>query len=61
MNKQQKIHEQAQLALEKSIRELVNPTVNKNSAKGVDVFGKTREQRELALLHRAGSKGVRVK
>lgn len=59
--KVEKLREEASESLQQSIREILNPTVNKNSAKGVDVFGRNKEQIELARLHRAGAKGIRIK
>lgn len=57
-DEQRKITEEA---LSKSIQELVNTKVNRHSAKGVDVFGRNKDQVELARLHHAGAKGIRVK
>lgn len=43
------------------IHQAVNPEHNTQSAKGVDAFGRTKEQVEMARLMRAGRKGIRVK
>lgn len=47
--------------LQESLKEILNPSHNHSSAKGVDIFGRTKEQVELARLMRAGRKGIRIK